>query len=123
MIKYFPDGSGVLIADSGARQAFRAGISPKDLQAMLIRFLASHAQATAPVTVVIDMNTVTNLAALVDLVKANAAATQADLDAAKAFAVNIRADLTAAQNAVQTINGRITTIQADIAAIKVKICL
>ena len=116
MIKYFPDGSGVLIADNGARQAFRAGISPKDLLAMLIRFLAAHTQAVPPVIVVVDMNTVTQLQALVDTVQTN-------LAAAQALAVTVRQDLNAARNAIQTINGQITTIQSDIAAIKVKIGL
>ncbi len=109
MIKYFPDGSGVLIADSGARQAFRAGISPKDLLAMLARFLALNTAAGPPVTVVVDMNTVTQLQALVDTVQTNATALQTAV--------------TAGQNAVQTINGKLTTAQADIVAIKAKIGL
>ncbi len=116
MIKYFPDGSGVLIADSGARQAFRAGISPKDLLAMLARFLALTTVAGPPVTVVVDMNTVTQLQALVDTVQAN-------LAAAQALAAVVRTDLNAARNAVQTINGQIAAMQADITAIKAKIGL
>jgi hypothetical protein len=109
MIKYFPDGSGVLISDSGARQAFRAGISPKDLLAMMARFLSTNAASTPPVTVVVDMNTVTQLQALVDTVQSNATASQA-------LAVTVRSDLNAARGAVQT-------IQSDISAIKTKIGL
>ena len=116
MIKYFPDGSGVLIADSGARQPFRAGISPKDLLVMLARFLALNTSAGPPVTVVVDMNTVTQLQALVDTVQTNATAAQA-------LAVAVRSDLNAARTAVQNINGQIASIQSDIAAIKTKIGL
>ena len=105
-----------MVAESGARQPFRAGISPKDLLAMLTRFLAASAQAVPPVTVVVDMNTVTQLQALVDTVQANATAAQA-------LAVTVRTDLNAARNAVQTLNGQIAAIQSDIAAIKTKVGL
>lgn len=103
------DGSGVIVADDGSRKPFPAGTNMRDLFAMLAQFLQAHSHAAPPVTVVIDLNTVTNLQGLVD--------------AAQAAISGLRDDVNAGQAAIQTISGRITTIQADIAAIKARIGL